>query len=153
MRHRNRRLGVIALAGSVLIASVALALFAIRDAVIFFYSPTEIVAEAPQAGLRIRVGGLVGEGTVRHVAEAQVRFEITDGAETVSVRYEGTLPDLFREGQGVIAEGAMRADGEFEAAKILAKHDEAYMPPEVAEALREAGTWQGDEEDGAPGTR
>ena len=148
MRHRNRRLATIAAAGTVFILAVALALFAMRGAIVFFYSPSEIIAEAPAVGERIRVGGLVEEGSVLEEGPAQVAFSVTDGAATVLVRYDGILPDLFREGQGVIAEGRMDAEGVFVAETVLAKHDETYMPPEVAEALRDAGHWQGEEEDG-----
>jgi cytochrome c-type biogenesis protein CcmE len=147
MRHRNRRLATIGVAAVILSAAIGLALFALNDAVVFFYSPSEIAAEAPQPGQRIRVGGLVLEGSVNEVSEGGVSFTITDGAEQVSVRFDDILPDLFREGQGVIAEGSFGADDVFVAQTVLAKHDENYMPPEVAEALRETGVWQGDEEE------
>ncbi|MHA6288284.1 cytochrome c maturation protein CcmE [Maricaulis sp. CAU 1757] len=155
MRHRNRRLLTIAAAGLVLVAAVALALTALRSAVVFFYSPSEIVAEAPETGERIRIGGLVLEGSVEDTP-AGVRFAITDRAETVAVDYAGLLPDLFREGQGVVVQGRFTDAGTLDAETVLAKHDETYMPPEVAEALREAGVWQGDAAgtDGeAPGTQ
>ena len=126
MRHRNRRLATIAAAGAVLVAAVALGLFALRDA-------------------------LVAEGSVGDADNDGFVFVITDGAESVDVTYFGILPDLFREGQGVVAEGRMTQDGRFAAETVLAKHDETYMPPEVAEALREAGTWQGEEDE--PGSR
>jgi cytochrome c-type biogenesis protein CcmE len=147
MRHRNRRLATIGVAAVILSAAIGLALFALNDAVVFFYSPSEIVAEPPQAGQRIRVGGLVLEGSVDDVAAEGVRFIITDGAEQVSVRFDDILPDLFREGQGVIAEGSFGDNQVFVAQTVLAKHDENYMPPEVAEALRETGVWQGDEDE------
>ncbi|WP_417468912.1 cytochrome c maturation protein CcmE [Maricaulis sp.] len=147
MRHRNRRLATIALAALVLVAAVALGLFAMRDAVVFFYSPSEIAAEPPQAGERVRVGGLVLENSIDGPGAGDgVVFVITDRVEDVVVAYVGILPDLFREGQGVIAEGRFREDGVFQAETVLAKHDERYMPPEVADALRDAGLWEGDED-------
>ncbi|WP_339738988.1 cytochrome c maturation protein CcmE [uncultured Maricaulis sp.] len=150
MRHRNRRLATIALSALVLVAAVALGLFALRDAVVFFYSPSEVAAAPPAAGERVRVGGLVLEDSIdTSGADSAAAFAITDRVETVNVTYRGILPDLFREGQGVIAEGRFRPDGVFQAETVLAKHDETYMPPEVAEALREAGVWQGDEAAGA----
>ncbi len=146
MRHRNRRLATIAVAAIILAAAVALALFALRDAVVFFYSPSEIAADQPSAGERVRVGGLVLEDSINDAGAADgVTFVITDRVEQVGVVYRGILPDLFREGQGVIVEGRFRSDGVFQAETVLAKHDERYMPPEVADALREAGVWQGDQ--------
>lgn len=150
MRHRNRRLTTLAAAGAVLIAAIALGLFAFRDAVVFFYSPSEVAEAPPEAGERVRVGGLVLEGSVQNRDGGVVSFGITDGAATVDVLYSGLLPDLFREGQGVVTEGRFGADGYFHAEQVLAKHDETYMPPEVAEALRESGVWQGDEDAGSP---
>lgn len=146
MRHRNRRLATIGVAAVILTAAISLALFALNDAVVFFYSPSEIAAEAPQPGQRIRVGGLVLEDSVTRLSSGGVNFTITDGAEQVSVRFDDILPDLFREGQGVIAEGSFDVDDVFVAQTVLAKHDENYMPPEVAEALRESGMWQSDED-------
>ena len=146
MRHRNRRLTTIFAAGAVLAAAAALALFALRDAVVFFYSPSEIAAEHPGTEERIRVGGLVEDGSVAQGDDGVTVFVVTDGVAQVSVRYDDILPDLFREGQGVIAEGRFGEDGVFNARTVLAKHDENYMPPEVADALRETGVWQGDED-------
>ncbi len=151
MRHRNRRLATIAAAGSVLIAAVALGLAAMQDAVVFFYSPSDVMREPPVAGERVRVGGLVKEGSVSETSETGYAFTITDLAEDVEVTYIGILPDLFREGQGIVAEGRFDIEGVFAAETVLAKHDETYMPPEVADALREAGVWEGDEP--APDTR
>ena len=147
MRHRNRRLATIGVAAVILSAAIGLALFALNDAVVFFYSPSEIAAEAPQSGQRIRVGGLVLDGSVAEAATGGVSFVITDGAEQVRVRFDDILPDLFREGQGVIAEGSFGDGDVFVAQTVLAKHDETYMPPEVAEAFRETGVWQGDEDE------
>ncbi|WP_339746906.1 cytochrome c maturation protein CcmE [uncultured Maricaulis sp.] len=147
MRHRNRRLATIAVAGIVLAAAVSLGLFALRDAVVFFYSPSEIAADHPPTSERVRVGGLVLEGSIEGPGASDgVQFVITDRVESVAVIYHGILPDLFGEGQGVIAEGRFRGDGVFQAETVLAKHDERYMPPEVARALRDAGVWQGDED-------
>jgi cytochrome c-type biogenesis protein CcmE len=146
MRHRNRRLATIGAAAIVLVAAVALGLTALRSAVVFFYSPSEIAAEHPGTEARIRVGGLVLEESVGEDEAGATRFVITDRAREVSVVYSGLLPDLFREGQGVIVEGQFAGDGVFQARTVLAKHDETYMPPEVAQALREAGVWQGEGE-------
>lgn len=145
MRHRNRRLATIAAAGIVLVAAVALGLTAMRGAIVYFYSPSEILAAHPGFEERVRVGGLVEEGSVAETGEGATRFVITDGAADVEVSYTGILPDLFREGQGVIVQGRFVEAGHMVAETVLAKHDETYMPPEVAEALREAGVWQGEE--------
>ncbi len=147
MRHRNRRLATIALAGLVLVAAVGLGLTAMRGAIVYFYSPSEVLAEHPGTEDRLRVGGLVQEGSVQDHEEGGVVFVITDGLADVQVRYRGILPDLFREGQGVIVQGHFDAAGPLIAETVLAKHDETYMPPEVAEALRESGVWQGDTPD------
>ncbi len=146
MRHRNRRLATIAASATVLVAAVALGLIAMRSAVVFFYSPSEVAAEHPGTEERVRVGGLVLEGSIGETEGGVVRFVITDRVETVDVVFAGLLPDLFREGQGVVVEGRFGVDGVLEASNVLAKHDETYMPPEVAEALREAGVWQGEGE-------
>jgi len=146
MRHRNRRLATIAASAIVLVVAVGLGLLALRSAVVFFYSPSEIAAEHPGNEARIRVGGLVLEESVGEAANGATRFVITDRVETVQVEYAGLLPDLFREGQGVVVEGRFAPDGVLQAQTVLAKHDETYMPPEVAEALREAGVWQGEGE-------
>lgn len=146
MRHRNRRLATIAASAIVLVVAVGLGLMALRSAVVFFYSPSEIAAEHPGIEARIRVGGLVLEESVGEAASGATRFVITDRVENVQVEYAGLLPDLFREGQGVVVEGRFAADGVLQARTVLAKHDETYMPSEVAEALREAGVWQGEGE-------
>lgn len=145
MRARSQRLIMVGVAGLILIAAIALALFALRDAIVLFYSPSEVAAEPPVIGERIRVGGLVVEGSVVRPAEGGADFTVTDGVATIRISYEGSLPDLFREGQGIVAEGSFSSPTLFEASTVLAKHDETYMPPEVAEALRETGVWQGDE--------
>ena len=146
MRHRNRRLITIGAAAVVLVAAVALGLTAMRSGIVFFYSPSEVAAAHPGTEDRVRVGGLVKEETVTEAETQGVQFVVTDRASDVTVTYAGILPDLFREGQGVIVEGRFDTDGVLVADKVLAKHDETYMPPEVAEALREAGVWQGEGE-------
>ena len=139
-RHK-RRLGFIGLGLALLAAAAFLALRAFEDSIVFFYSPSEVVEKQPTPDRRLRIGGLVEAGSVERGAEATVRFRITDLAKTVPVTYRGILPDLFREGQGVVAEGHFR-DGGFVADEVLAKHDETYMPPEVAEALKKSGQWK-----------
>lgn len=120
--------------------AVALALAALQQNVNLFYTPTQIAAgEAPE-GVRIRAGGLVEDGSVsRDVQDLTVSFRVTDGAGTVTIRYKGILPDLFREGQGIVALGTINPDGVLEADEVLAKHDENYMPPEVTDALKKSG--------------
>ena len=126
----------------------ALVVAALRDNVLFFYSPTDLAERPVPAGQTFRIGGLVETGSVvRDSATSQVRFVVTDGKSSVPVPYSGMLPDLFREGQGVVALGTREADGTFAAHEVLAKHDEKYMPPEVVDALKRAGRW---EEGGAP---
>ncbi|MBO6797125.1 cytochrome c maturation protein CcmE [Maricaulis sp.] len=146
MRHRNRRLATIAVAGVVLAGAIALAMFAMKDALVYFYSPTEIAEEGVEIGERIRVGGLVVAGSIDPGDGDLVSFSVTDNANDVLIQYEGILPDLFREGQGVVVEGAFLTPTVFTAETVLAKHDETYMPPEVAEALQESGVWQGEGE-------
>ena len=147
MKPKSRRLWLVLLALGVLGGAVALVLMALEENIVFFYSPTELTEKDIDPGRRLRIGGLVEEGSVvRGGADGNIEFRITDLSESVAVSYRGLLPDLFREGQGVVAEGMLRVDGTFEAATILAKHDETYMPPEVAEALKKSGQWQGDAE-------
>jgi cytochrome c-type biogenesis protein CcmE len=139
------RMTMIAAAGGVLAVAVGLILFALNDQIVFFQSPSDIVAKSVPEGQRIRLGGLVEEGSVERSKNAEVRFAVTDTVERVNVVYVGLLPDLFREGQGVVAEGRMEPDGVFHADNVLAKHDETYMPKEVADALKDKGVWQGKE--------
>lgn len=141
MRKAQRRLMITLAAGVVLVGAAALAMTAMRDAMVFFYSPAMIAENPPQAGQRVRVGGLVLEGSVERPARGGANFTITDGAGEIRIAYGGSLPDLFREGQGIVAEGAFSPEGQFTADTVLAKHDESYMPPEVAAALRESGMW------------
>jgi cytochrome c-type biogenesis protein CcmE len=137
--RKRRLIIVLAILASVSVA-VSLTLFALNQNINLFYSPSQIAAgEAPQ-GARIRAGGMVREGSVvRDTQSLLVRFDLTDFSETVPVEFTGILPDLFREGQGIVAQGSMDARGVFTAVEVLAKHDENYMPPEVAEALKAAG--------------
>jgi cytochrome c-type biogenesis protein CcmE len=142
MTRRRRRLIMIAAAGAVLSVAAALVLVALREQIVFFYSPSEIAEKAVPAGTRMRIGGLVAEGSVERDGDGSVRFEVTDTQATTEVVYRGILPDLFREGQGVVAEGILEAGGVFAADSVLAKHDENYMPKEVADALKARGMWQ-----------
>lgn len=120
--------------------SVGLALQAFEENLLFFYSPTQVLAGEPPEGRKFRLGGLVASGSMqREPGDMKVRFVVTDNENTMMVTYEGVLPDLFREGQGVIAHGRLQPDGTFRAEEVLAKHDENYMPPEVAEVLAETG--------------
>jgi cytochrome c-type biogenesis protein CcmE len=138
---KRRRLWMLVGSLAVLGVAAALVLVALNDNIVFFYSPTQLAEKKPGPAQRLRIGGLVEQGSVRKQGQ-EVRFVVTDLAKTVPVVYRGLLPDLFREGQGVIAEGTMGADGVFVAREVLAKHDENYMPPEVAKALKESGRWQ-----------
>lgn len=142
MTRRQRRLVLIGSGLAVLGVAAALVLSALRDSIVFFNSPTEVVEKRIAPGTRIRLGGLVQPGTVVRAQNASVRFEVTDGNRTITVAYTGILPDLFREGQGVVAEGALDVSGVFKADTVLAKHDENYMPREVADALKKQGHWK-----------
>jgi cytochrome c-type biogenesis protein CcmE len=146
MTRRQRRLSLIGAALGVLALAVALVLVALKDSIVFFNSPTDVVEKQIKPGMRIRVGGLVKEGSVQRGDSLAVRFDVTDGKSTVVVAYQGLLPDLFREGQGVVAEGVLEPDGVFHADNVLAKHDENYMPPEVAKKLKAQGFWRGADE-------
>ncbi|HKJ62783.1 MAG TPA: cytochrome c maturation protein CcmE [Hyphomicrobiales bacterium] len=121
-----------------------LVLTALRDTVVFFYSPSEVAEKSVATGQRFRLGGLVAEKSFQKLANTEFQFDIADGNKTIQVRYSGLLPDLFREGQGVVAEGMLLKDGRFHADSVLAKHDENYMPREVAESLKKQGHWQGE---------
>ncbi len=138
-KRKRRLIIVLSILTSVSVA-VGLTLFALNQNINLFYSPTQIAAGEAPKNARIRAGGMVVEGSVvRDTQSLLVRFDLTDFAETVAVEYTGILPDLFREGQGIVAQGSMDARGVFTAVEVLAKHDENYMPPEVAEALKAAG--------------
>ncbi len=145
MTRKKKRLTLIASAGAVLALAVGLILFALNDQIVFFQSPSDLVSKNQPLGARVRLGGLVEDGTVIRESDAKVQFKVTDTEESVPVVFVGLLPDLFREGQGVVAEGVMKADGVFYADKVLAKHDENYMPKEVTDALKGKGVWKGDE--------
>jgi cytochrome c-type biogenesis protein CcmE len=145
--RKKKRLAILVIALTALGGATAMVLAAFRDSLVFFYSPSELVARPGLSGGRIRIGGLVETQSVDHQDGRQVMFRVTDGKTDINVSYDGVLPDLFREGQGVVAEGRVK-DGVFVANTILAKHDEKYMPPEVAEALKDSGHWQ---ENGDPG--
>lgn len=141
MTRKQKRLAVIGGLAAVLALAATLIFVALRDQIVFFYSPSEVKERAVATGTSIRLGGLVKDGSIVKSGETN-DFVVTDGETEMSVRYIGLLPDLFRDGQGVVAEGAMGADGVFAATNVLAKHDENYMPKEVVEALKERGEWQ-----------
>jgi cytochrome c-type biogenesis protein CcmE len=115
---------------------------ALKDSIVFFNSPTDVVEKHVVPGARIRLGGLVAPGSVQRSDSLSIRFEVTDGSHGIPVTFQGILPDLFREGQGVVAEGALDGAGVFKADNVLAKHDENYMPKEVADALKKQGHWK-----------
>lgn len=143
MTRKQRRLTMIAVGGIVLALAVGLTLSALRDSITFFVSPSELSQKAPPAGKRFRVGGLVKEGSLKRDG-LKISFLVTDGAADVPVRFEGIPPDLFREKQGVVAEGVLE-NGVFLANNILAKHDENYVPREVVDALKDKGLWKHNE--------
>jgi cytochrome c-type biogenesis protein CcmE len=142
MTRKQRRFAMIAGGVGVLAVAVLLVLFAMKDAIVFFNSPTDVVEKHLAPGTRIRLGGLVASGSVSRGEALVVKFEVTDGNSTIPVTYQGILPDLFREGQGVVAEGTLDGSGGFKADNVLAKHDETYMPKEVADALKKQGHWK-----------
>jgi cytochrome c-type biogenesis protein CcmE len=144
MTRKQRRLTLIGGGLAVLAVAVALMLNAFRDSIVFFNSPSDVVEKHVEPGTRIRLGGLVKDGSLVRGDDLSVRFEVTDGKTEIPVNYRGVLPDLFREGQGVVAEGALDGAGVFKADTILAKHDETYMPKEVADALKKSGHWKDD---------
>lgn len=141
MRPKYKRLIFVGLGLGLIGFAMFLVLSALKDEVVFFHSPTEVVENRTAADRRMRLGGLVEEGSIERGQGAQTRFRVTDLANAVLVTYTGVLPDLFREGQGVVVEGRLRG-GVFVADQVLAKHDENYMPPEVADALKKSGQWQ-----------
>jgi cytochrome c-type biogenesis protein CcmE len=142
MTRKQRRAAFILLSVGILSAAVLLVAVALRDTIVFFHTPKQVLEKHIAPGKRIRLGGLVADGSVKRGAGTSVEFAITDTVETIPVSYTGILPDLFREGQGVVAEGKLDASGRFLADTVLAKHDENYMPPEVAKALKEQGVWK-----------
>jgi cytochrome c-type biogenesis protein CcmE len=146
MTRKERRAILIGTCLAVLAVAVGLVLFAMRDSIVFFYSPSEVAKMQIAPGQRFRLGGLVETGSLVRGEGTTIRFAITDQAKTLPVTYTGMLPDLFREGQGVVAEGSLEPNGTFHADSVLAKHDENYMPPEVARKLKEQGVWRDDAE-------
>ena|SRR5215471_5158231 len=144
MTRKQRRLVLIGSGLAVLAVAVALVLSALKDSIVFFNSPSDVLEKHVQAGARLRLGGLVKPGSVLRGDNLSVHFEVTDGNHAIPVTYTGILPDLFREGQGVVTEGALDNGGTFRADTVLAKHDENYMPKEVADALKKQGHWKDD---------
>jgi cytochrome c-type biogenesis protein CcmE len=139
MKPRHRKLALIALVVALLGVAVGLVLNAFQSNLVFFFSPTQVASGEAPTGRAFRIGGLVEEGSVRREADGlTTRFVVTDTARTIPVVYTGILPDLFKEGKGVVAEGKLGADGLFSATQVLAKHDENYMPPEAAHAVEQA---------------
>ena len=143
-RKARRRLAAIAVAAPILAGAAGLAFYAMGDSVSFFYSPSQAMHAHVPAGRGIELGGLVDKGSLAKHTDGSVEFVIADHAAKSRVSYRGDLPDLFREGQGVVTKGAYRADGVFVASEVLAKHDERYMPKEVTRALKASGEWRGD---------
>jgi cytochrome c-type biogenesis protein CcmE len=139
--RKQKRLAVIAGLAAILALATTLVLVALRDQIIFFYSPSDVVARQVAPGTPIRLGGLVKDGSWLRDGQDN-SFVVTDGATEVAARYTGILPDLFREGQGVVAEGSLGPDGQFVATNVLAKHDENYIPKEVVDALKASGEWR-----------
>jgi cytochrome c-type biogenesis protein CcmE len=144
MTRKQRRGLLIGLGVGVLSIAAVLMLFAFRQSIVFFHTPSDVAEHKIAPGMRFRLGGLVQQGSVQRGTGTHVAFTVTDTLQSVPVTYEGILPDLFREGQGVVAEGILGADGKFTADSVLAKHDETYMPPEVAKALKEKGVKLGE---------
>jgi cytochrome c-type biogenesis protein CcmE len=142
MTRKQRRLILIGASLGVLAVAGALVLSALRDSIVFFNSPTDLAEKRIAPGTRMRIGGLVKPGSIERGDNLQVRFAVTDGKADIAVHYQGIVPDLFREGQGVVAEGKLEPGGVFAADAVLAKHDERYMPREVVDALKKSGRWQ-----------
>lgn len=142
MTRKQRRATMIISALAVLGVSVGLILYAMSDSIVYFHSPTDVAEKNVKPGQRIRLGGLVADGTVERGQGTTVRFVVTDMVKEMKVEFTGVLPDLFREGQGVVAEGKINTAGVFVADSVLAKHDENYMPPEVADSLKKSGKWE-----------
>jgi cytochrome c-type biogenesis protein CcmE len=144
MTRKGKRLTLIFGALAVLGLAAGLIMFALRDNIVFFYTPTQLAEKHPATGARLRIGGLVKQGSLVKGDGRDVSFVITDNEKELATTYTGLLPDLFREGQGVVADGVLGSDGKFRADSVLAKHDERYMPRDVAEALKKQGVWQGE---------
>ena len=146
MKRKHKRLTFVIVAMALLAVAAGLILSAFEENIVFFYSPTDVAVKKIAEDRRIRLGGLVEEGSVKKTGGVGVTFRVTDLTTAIAVTYKGLLPDLFREGQGVIAEGRLKG-GVFQADEVLAKHDETYMPPEVADALKKSGQWKGQGKD------
>src|SRR3954471_8687061 len=144
MTRKQRRMTIIGGSLAVLALAAALVLNALRDSIVFFSTPTMVAEKHVEPGKRFRLGGLVQPGSLQRGDNLAVTFEVADGGAKLAVAYKGILPDLFREGQGVVAEGALDANGVFKADTVLAKHDETYMPKDVADALKKQGHWKDD---------
>jgi cytochrome c-type biogenesis protein CcmE len=144
MTRKQRRLTIIGCSFGVLALAAGLVLNALRDSIVFFSTPTMVSEQHIAPGRRFRLGGMVQQGSLKRGDNLAIMFEIADGGAKLPVAYTGILPDLFREGQGVVAEGALDAAGVFKADTVLAKHDETYMPKEVADALKKQGHWKDD---------
>ena len=142
MTRKQRRVTLLAGAAAVLTLAAVLVLTALEDSIVFFYSPSDIEQKGVAPGQRIRLGGLVEEGSLVRGEGLTMTFRVTDLNNAIPVSYTGVPPDLFREGQGVVTEGVLDGSGSFVADTVLAKHDENYMPPEVADALKKQGVWQ-----------
>jgi cytochrome c-type biogenesis protein CcmE len=150
MKRKTLRLYLLTASLCLLGVAVGLTLYALQSRIVFFFSPSDIAKQRPEAGQVVRLGGLVETGSLAKTGDgATITFRVTDLKNAVEISYRGVLPDLFREGQGVVVEGAYDPDGTFTASEVLAKHDEKYMPPEVAKALKDAGRWQ-EGENGQP---
>jgi cytochrome c-type biogenesis protein CcmE len=148
--RKQQRLILVIVAVLLLGGASGLVLFALSDSVAFFVTPSDIAAGKVDVDKRFRLGGLVVDGSIQRAgSDGVVRFRLSDQVNEVPVRYRGILPDLFREGQGIVAQGVLGGDGVFVASEVLAKHDENYMPPEVADALKQAGVWRHGATDGA----
>jgi cytochrome c-type biogenesis protein CcmE len=144
MTRKQRRLTLIGTGLATIATALGLVSFAMRDTIVFFHTPSEVLAKGVAPGTRFRLGGLVQEASVQRGKDQVIAFRVEDTTGVVSVQYRGLLPDLFREGQGVVAEGMLDPTGVFKADTVLAKHDENYMPREVADALKSQGRWQGE---------
>ena len=142
MTRKQRRLTMIGCALVVLACAAGLVLYALRDSIVFFSTPSMVAEKHIQPGRRFRLGGLVQPGSLMRGENLSVTFQVSDSSASLPVTYKGILPDLFREGQGVVAEGAIDASGVFRADTVLAKHDENYMPKDVADALKKQGHWK-----------
>ena len=142
MTRKQQRVALLIVALSILALAAGLVLFAMRDSIVFFYTPSDLAEKHMGPGTRLRLGGLVEKGSLKKSDGSVINFTVTDTLKTVAVSYTGQLPDLFREGQGVVAEGSFDGAGLFVADTVLAKHDENYMPKELADSLKAKGVWQ-----------